>query len=441
MSDATIIPLYVRDGDRRFILCVEMTDEVANFIVKKGTSPVDKLGTLRDKLDYEILPKMEGRIKALEHHCHTVPGTMSPTYTGDVTHCEQTGPQLKAPLNAAENVPGMPACTAQEESAVHDLCKIEFRNARGSWYLYDYYARQIVAHIREGRISNIYHEDSVSPSELVNKLQDEIARLKAGLEREKLEHAADNRDSSEAWTILVNGGVRCRELSTQAAGTISYVKSLEGQCAALREELERAKSDAEGRKRFERWYAETMAERDQKTEECEHYLCENKRLAEELGLAKKELEQARRDLANQVFEGNSVSYWCDKAKAYGNTCLKALRILGNPHGLNILEAASQVVRERDNARANAEVWRSKVVWCFSENEVPEYIQGKVGENEICSEVTAQEVNELVRSLAVAHSRHETTLVLLRDLKSCRQTLDALNPEFMHRIDTILLGNY
>jgi len=33
------------------------------------------------------------------------------------------------------------------------------------------------------------------------------------------------------------------------------------------------------------------------------------------------------------------------------------------------------------------------------------------------------------------------LVLLRDLKSCRQTLDALNPEFMHRIDTILSGNY
>lgn len=50
------------------------------------------------------------------------------------------------------------------------------------------------------------------------------------------------------------------------------------------------------------------------------------------------------------------------------------------------------------ARAQAEMWRSKVVWCFSEEEIPRYIQGKAGENEICSELTADEANAMTKSI-------------------------------------------
>lgn len=43
-------------------------------------------------------------------------------------------------------------------------------------------------------------------------------------------------------------------------------------------------------------------------------------------------------------------------------------------------------------------WRSKVVWGFHEDAYPQYIQGKAGENEITSELTADEANGLVKRI-------------------------------------------
>ena len=58
-----------------------------------------------------------------------------------------------------------------------------------------------------------------------------------------------------------------------------------------------------------------------------------------------------------------------------------------------------------------ESWRSKVVWGFHEDAYPQYIQGKAGENEITSELTADEANRLVkRSLVLeAELAKETKL--------------------------------
>lgn len=82
--------------------------------------------------------------------------------------------------------------------------------------------------------------------------------LRDQLMEARRELAAERSESAEAWSILAGGGVRCRELSTQATGTMSYVKSLEGQVAALTErvkELERqivGEMDGNDKKRVER---------------------------------------------------------------------------------------------------------------------------------------------------------------------------------------------
>lgn len=84
--------------------------------------------------------------------------------------------------------------------------------------------------------------------------------------------------------------------------------------------------------------------------------------------------------------------------------------------------------EQTVPKSVSENWRSKVVWCFSENEIPEYIQGKAGENEICSEITAEEANGLIRrivdsetqvkELEAAHRQELLALVIaLREMEA------------------------
>jgi len=51
--------------------------------------------------------------------------------------------------------------------------------------------------------------------------------------------------------------------------------------------------------------------------------------------------------------------------------------------------------------------RGKAVWCFSEEQLPQYIQGVAGENEICSEVTADECNNMVKIIADYEARKVT----------------------------------
>jgi hypothetical protein len=49
---------------------------------------------------------------------------------------------------------------------------------------------------------------------------------------------------------------------------------------------------------------------------------------------------------------------------------------------------------------NRDWYRDRVVWGFYEEDAPKYYQGVEGENEICSPVTAKEVDRLSRALDI-----------------------------------------
>lgn len=62
----------------------------------------------------------------------------------------------------------------------------------------------------------------------------------------------------------------------------------------------------------------------------------------------------------------------------------------------ILGAISQI----KSLEENRDWYRDRVVWGFYEESTPKYYQGKEGENEICSPVSAKEVQNMIRALDV-----------------------------------------
>ena len=62
----------------------------------------------------------------------------------------------------------------------------------------------------------------------------------------------------------------------------------------------------------------------------------------------------------------------------------------------ILSAISQI----KSLEENRDWYRNQVVWGFYEEDTPKYYQGPEGENEICSPVTAREVEGLLKALDV-----------------------------------------
>jgi len=58
----------------------------------------------------------------------------------------------------------------------------------------------------------------------------------------------------------------------------------------------------------------------------------------------------------------------------------------------------QLILEIKSLKENLDWYRDRVVWGFYEDNTPIYYQGKEGENEICEPVTANVVNNLIRSL-------------------------------------------
>ncbi len=45
-----------------------------------------------------------------------------------------------------------------------------------------------------------------------------------------------------------------------------------------------------------------------------------------------------------------------------------------------------------------EWYREQVIWGFYEEKIPQYIQGKAGENEICSPITAEDVTKMQNTI-------------------------------------------
>lgn len=62
----------------------------------------------------------------------------------------------------------------------------------------------------------------------------------------------------------------------------------------------------------------------------------------------------------------------------------------------ILGAISQI----KSLEENRDWYRDQVVWGYHEEDTPKYYQGSDGENEICSPVTAKEVNGFLKALDV-----------------------------------------
>jgi len=77
----------------------------------------------------------------------------------------------------------------------------------------------------------------------------------------------------------------------------------------------------------------------------------------------------------------------------------------DPGGSDKIDELEEAI---SNLRAsNAQLWgklkaqptyRDMVVWCYSEDGQPEYLQGSNGEHEICEPVTAEEVNYFIKRM-------------------------------------------
>lgn len=67
---------------------------------------------------------------------------------------------------------------------------------------------------------------------------------------------------------------------------------------------------------------------------------------------------------------------------------------------NLEQSVLVVINQIKSLEENRDWYRDRVVWGFYEEDTPKYYQGKEGENEICSPVTAKEVDRLSRALDI-----------------------------------------
>lgn len=58
------------------------------------------------------------------------------------------------------------------------------------------------------------------------------------------------------------------------------------------------------------------------------------------------------------------------------------------------------IAQMKSLEENRDWYRDRVVWGFYEDDAPKYYQGKEGENEITSPVTAKEVDRLARAIDI-----------------------------------------
>lgn len=61
--------------------------------------------------------------------------------------------------------------------------------------------------------------------------------------------------------------------------------------------------------------------------------------------------------------------------------------------------------EKNNNVEDPDWFRDRVVWCFNEDEKPNYIQGRLGEHEICDPVTAVSCNTMVTLIELLRERN------------------------------------
>lgn len=197
------------------------------------------------------------------------------------------------------------------------------------------------------------------------------------------------------------------------------IMAKDAEIASLREKLAEAQSDAEGRKRFEQWYKETLEERDQKTEECGFYLQDRNRLAGELGLANtlRDNALAERDRLAAELEITNAAL-ATNGRMFQEKCAELERAKLS-HGKDVERLASEREEERLQATASREnsaaaQLQIEAAWRVLRN----------GSNPTCRTLP-DAINEVVcRDALALESAH-------REIAEVRQALgDALGKDYL-----------